>query len=214
MASDLQRARPCDESAAPGILAPYPGRPTPAVQYRRGAARIRSAEGERERLQAGFGGRPSMETRKGTAFGRPHDQVRLTSGPCASIGAKSGLMIARLLSAATALDDDVTHVMATKAMTPLVVVRVVRLATVIRLASCGPLHRGHQTRREASDPSDEGVADTFGWPSSGASAPAQRGAGRGVTSASTSCSVHLIASTIIACISGRSQLASTWPSVV
>ena len=44
------------------------------------------------------------------------------------------------------------------------------------------------------------------------SASAQRVA-RGVTSASTSLSTHLIASTIIVCISGLSQLASTWPSV-
>jgi hypothetical protein len=38
-------------------------------------------------------------------------------------------------------------------------------------------------------------------------------AGRGVTSASTSLSTHLIASTIIVCISGLSQFDSTWPSV-
>ncbi len=41
-----------------------------------------------------------------------------------------------------------------------------------------------------------------------------RGAGRGVASASTSFNAHLIAPTIIACISGLSQVASTWPSVV
>jgi hypothetical protein len=38
-------------------------------------------------------------------------------------------------------------------------------------------------------------------------------ADRGVTSASTSLSTHLIASTNIVCISVLSQLASTWPSV-
>ena len=38
-------------------------------------------------------------------------------------------------------------------------------------------------------------------------------AGRGVTSASTRRRAHLMASTYIFCISGWSQLASTWPSV-
>lgn len=50
------------------------------------------------------------------------------------------------------------------------------------------------------------------WRRDGEVDSAQRAA-RGVTSASTSLSTHLIASTIIVCISGLSQLASTWPSV-